>query len=152
MGRVRSILAIVVLVGCGAAAEVPPEYAEDAPLEVELRGNRIVFNHRIEFAHDSDRILAESLEILDRVAELLDSHESIIRIQVQGHSSTDGDVRHNRELSERRAEAVAEYLRSQGVTQEVTSQGYGETYPLCQEDSPDCHALNRRVEFFVDER
>jgi len=71
---------------------------------------------------------------------------------VQGHSSTDGDLRHNRELSDRRAEAVAEYLRAQGVTQEVTSQGYGETYPLCQDDSTECHARNRRVEFFVDER
>jgi len=143
---------VAVLVGCGAAEVATPEYTEDAPLEVELRGNRIVFNHRIEFAHDSDRLLAESHEVLDRVVELLDAHESIIRIQVQGHSSTDGDVRHNRDLSERRAEAVAEYLRSQGVAQEVTSQGYGETYPLCQEDSPDCHARNRRVEFFVDER
>jgi len=152
MGRGCSILMIAILIGSGAAEQRPVEFAEDAPLEVELRGNRIVFNHRIEFAHDSDRILPESHEILDRVAELLATHESIIRIQVQGHSSTDGDVGHNRELSNRRAEAVAEYLRAQGVTQEVTSQGYGETYPLCTDDSPECHARNRRVEFFVDER
>ena len=152
MGRIRSILWVAVLVGCGAAADTTVEYAEEAPLEVELRGNRIVFNHRIEFAHDSDTILPASHEILDRVAALLATNEGIIRIQVQGHSSTDGDVGHNRELSDRRAEAVAEYLRAQGVTQEVTSQGYGETYPLCQEDSPECHARNRRVEFFVDER
>lgn len=119
---------------------------------VELRGNRIVLADRIQFAHDSDRILEESHPILDRVVTLLEHHDEIVRVQVQGHSSTDGNARHNQRLSERRAASVATYLREHGVTQEVTSQGYGPTYPLCSEDSDDCHQQNRRVEFFVDLR
>lgn len=141
----------IALVGCGAAS-VPQEVNEDAPLEVELRGNRITFNHRIQFGHDSEEILPESFAILDRVAELVGEHIEIIRLQVQGHSSTDGETAHNQDLSTRRAAAIADYVRTRGLTIEVTSQGYGETYPLCREDTPECHERNRRVEFFVDER
>ena len=124
----------------------------EAPLEVELRANRIIFNHAIRFTRDSDVILPDSFIILDRVVALLAEHPNLIRVQVQGHTSTDGAAAHNRELSEARAVAVADYLRTQGVEQEVTSQGYGETYPVCHEQSLECEERNRRVEFFVDER
>lgn len=139
--------AVVTTVDTGEPGDEPPP-----PLEVELRANRIVFNHRIRFEHDSDRILTESHVVLDRVAELMAAHPNLIRLQVQGHSSTDGATRHNQELSAQRAAAVAEYLRGAGVAAEVTSQGYGETYPLCHDDTVECHERNRRVEFFVDER
>ena len=144
-------LAAMAIVGCGGAS-VQQEMNEDAPLEVQLRGNRITFNHRIQFGHDSEELLPASFPILDRVAELVGEHIEIIRMQVQGHSSTDGETAHNEDLSTRRAAAIADYLRAQGLTIEVTSQGYGETYPLCREDTPECHERNRRVEFFVDER
>lgn len=119
---------------------------------IELRGNRIVLSDRIQFAHDSDRILEESYPILDRVVSLLEQHEEILRVQVQGHSSTDGQLRRNEELSAARAASVAAYLREHGVAQEVTSQGYGPTYPVCREETEECHQQNRRVEFFVDMR
>lgn len=145
------------LVACGAPAphaeEAPAHHDHAAdPLEVELRANRIVINHQIQFEHDSATLLEESHPILDRVAAILTGHEEIIRVQVQGHSSTDGEEAHNQELSAARAASVADYLREQGVTQEVTSQGYGETYPLCHEETPECAETNRRVEFFVDQR
>ena len=156
MGRVCSWLLLYgFVVGCGSVIE-PVETVgtteEPPPLEVELRSNRIVFNHRIRFAHDSETILSDSHEVLDRVAALMAQNPHLVRLQVQGHSSTDGSARHNQELSARRAAAVAEYLRAAGVEQEVTSQGYGETYPLCHDETEECHLRNRRVEFFVDER
>lgn len=119
---------------------------------IELRGNRIVLSDRIQFEHDSDRILEESYPILDRVVSLLEQHEEIVRVQVQGHSSTDGQLARNQELSAARAASVAAYLREHGVAQEVTSQGYGPTYPVCREETEECHQQNRRVEFFVDQR
>ncbi|MCA9604325.1 MAG: OmpA family protein [Myxococcales bacterium] len=155
MDRLGAWLVIACLTfGCGAAVTtaVPDEGAPPPPLEVVLRSNRIVFNRPILFAHDSDQILDESFEVLDRVAAIMGQHPSLIRLQVQGHSSIDGSTSHNQDLSARRAAAVAAYLREAGVAQEITSQGYGETYPLCHEDTDDCHARNRRVEFFVDER
>lgn len=135
----------IAAIGCGAAQPPPPP-------GVELRGNRIVLNDRVLFEHDSDRILEESHSILDRVVTLLGDHDEIVRVQVQGHSSTDGQAQRNQELSAERAAAVATYLREHGVAQEVTSQGYGPTYPLCREETEACHEQNRRVEFFVDLR
>ena len=142
------VLAAIVALGCGATVS----QGADGRLRVELEGNRIVIGERIQFAHDSADILEASYPILDRVAALLDEHDEIVRVQVQGHTSTDGDETHNMELSTARAASVASYLREHGTTQEVTSQGYGETYPLCTEDSDACHEQNRRVEFFVDLR
>ena len=141
---------LVVATGCGGGAEMVQD--EDAPLRVEIRGNRIVFNHKIEFEHDSATIREASHPILDEVVRLLGEHEEIYRVQVQGHSSTDGEEQHNLELSTARAASVADYLRSHGVVAEVTSQVSGETYPLCREETDDCHAQNRRVEFFIDSR
>jgi OOP family OmpA-OmpF porin len=119
---------------------------------IELRGNRIILSDRVQFEHDSDRILEESHGILDRVVSLLETHDEIVRVQVQGHSSTDGQLARNEELSAARAASVAAYLREHGVEQDVTSQGYGPQYPLCREETDDCHVQNRRVEFFVDLR
>jgi outer membrane protein OmpA-like peptidoglycan-associated protein len=144
----RGAALLLLAAGCGGG----PDVIEEGPLRVELRGNRIVINQKIEFAHDSAEILEGSHPILDQVAAILDAHDEIYRVQVQGHTSTVGEEAHNQELSAARAEAVAVYLREHGVTQEVTSQGYGESYPVCQEETDACHAQNRRVEFFVDSR
>jgi outer membrane protein OmpA-like peptidoglycan-associated protein len=141
----RRLVLVAFLAACGGAQ--PP------PIEgVELRGNRIILSDRVLFEHNSERILEESHPVLDRVVSLLDAHDEVVRVQVQGHSSTDGSARRNEELSTARAASVATYLREHGVRQEVTSQGYGPTYPLCREDTAECHEQNRRVEFFVDMR
>lgn len=136
------------LASCGGADVAPDAQG----LIVEIRDNRIYVNQRIHFGHDSDEILEDSYALLDRVAAVIVEHPEIVRVQVQGHTSTDGEEAHNQELSERRAAAVAEYLRTHGVGIEITSQGYGETYPVCREETPECAEQNRRVEFFVDQR
>lgn len=150
LGAVGALRFLVLLVaaGCGGAQVAD----EDGTLRVELRGNRIVINQKIEFGHDSSELLETAYPILDQVVSILGGHEEIFRVQVQGHTSTVGDEQHNQELSSARAESIARYLREQGVLQEVTAQGYGETYPVCHEETDDCHAQNRRVEFFVDSR
>ncbi len=135
------------LFACGGSEVVDPD-----TLIVEIRDNRIYVNKRVHFGHDSDEILPDSFELLDRVAAVIGDHPDILRVQVQGHTSVDGDEEHNLDLSDRRAAAVAEYLRSHGVSIEITHQGYGETYPVCREETPECAEQNRRVEFFVDQR
>lgn len=145
--RLVSAALALFLLGCGGSEVVDPD-----TLIVEIRENRIYVNQRVHFAHDSDEILPDSFELLDRVAAVIGDHPDILRVQVQGHSSLDGEEQHNLELSGRRAASVAEYLRSHGVSIEITHQGYGETYPICREETPECAEQNRRVEFFVDER
>ncbi len=61
-----------------------------------------------------------------------------------------GDATANRELSNRRALSVANYLRSQGATRVVFEPvGNGASQPVCREDNDACHDRNRRVEFTV---
>lgn len=146
----RVVLVFALALGAASIACGAPQ--QPAIPGIELRGNRIILSDRVLFEHDSDHILEESHSILDRVVSLLEMHDEILRVQVQGHSSTDGQLARNQELSAARAASVAAYLREHGVEQEVTSQGYGPTYPLCNDDTPECHEQNRRVEFFVDVR
>ena len=80
---------------------------------------------------------------------VLRSHDEITAVRIEGHSDLRGNAAHNLELSERRAAAVAAYLHDHGVPQPVSSEGFGVTRPLCEEDTDECHDRNRRVEFII---
>lgn len=69
------------------------------------------------------------------------------KIELSGHTDKIGNPDENKKLSERRAEAVQQLLIDVGVPAErISAKGYGETQPICNDDSPGCHAKNRRVE------
>ncbi|HJL15947.1 MAG TPA: OmpA family protein [Sandaracinaceae bacterium LLY-WYZ-13_1] len=119
------------------------------PPDVHVEEDRIRIDRKIHFAFDSDEILDDSTEILDHIAETLDNHPEITAVRVIGHTDAAGGHAHNQDLSERRAAAVVRALRQRGVSQTLESRGVGETEPLCQEDTDECHARNRRVEFVI---
>lgn len=116
---------------------------------IQIRDNRIQFDDHIHFGSDSDVILEDSYPLLDALAETLNDHDEIHTVRVVGHTDEQGDNDHNQDLSERRAASVAAYLVSKGVTQTLRPQGRGESDPLCSEDTDECHARNRRVEFII---
>lgn len=119
------------------------------PPDVHLEGDRITIDDHIHFALDSDEILADSDQMLDHIAQFLGNHPEIQSLSLVGHTDNSGGPEHNQDLSERRAAAVRAALEQRGVSQPITSRGEGESQPLCQEDTEDCHAQNRRVEFLV---
>jgi outer membrane protein OmpA-like peptidoglycan-associated protein len=122
-------------------------------LRIDLTRDRLVIHDHIRFGHDSAAILEESYPLLNAVVEVLrDNEGDVVAMQVHGHSSADGDDAHNLELSEARAAAVVAYLEEQGVTQDLSSRGFGEEHLLCREETDACHARNRRVEFIVSHR
>lgn len=147
-----TLLSLLVLsaVGCGcrAGAATTPSSVAD-PDDVRIEGDRLVIDHHIRFEYDSDVIQSDSFNLLNHIVALLRNHDEISAVSVEGHSDVQGDDQHNLELSQRRAAAVAEYLRDRGVQQELTSAGFGETQTLCQEDTDECHESNRRVEFIL---
>jgi len=107
------------------------------------------FGFNIEFAFDSVDVLPSSRPYLDRVGEMLKLEQAAGQaIIVQGHTDARGSSEYNRELSVRRAEAVAAYLESQhGIeSRRLQVAGLGESSPLASTDPED--AANRRVEFF----
>ena len=61
---------------------------------------------------DSDVLAPESHEFLDLIAEVVESHAGIDAVRIEGHTDRLGTPEHNQELSERRAQVVADYLRS----------------------------------------
>lgn len=71
-------------------------------------------------------------------------------IEVAGHTDSDGDDAANQALSERRAQAVVDYLVKAGLPSgRFTAVGYGSTQPVAANDTEDGKAQNRRIEFVV---
>ncbi len=71
-------------------------------------------------------------------------------IEVQGHTDSKGSKLYNQSLSERRANAAAAYLTSQGIAyKRVTIKGFGESMPKYDNALTEGLAQNRRVEFLI---
>jgi outer membrane protein OmpA-like peptidoglycan-associated protein len=73
-----------------------------------------------------------------------------MKIEIGGHTDSDGSDEDNLLLSDRRARAVADWLTGQGADpSRFTTRGYGETQPLVPNDSSENRARNRRIGFLV---
>ncbi len=107
-------------------------------------------DEKINFAYNSDRITgADSIALLDTMSSAA-SQCSSFRIEVRGYTDSDGSEAYNLALSQRRAQAVANYLISKGVPADnVSGGGYGEASPVASNDTPEGKAMNRRIEFKV---
>jgi outer membrane protein OmpA-like peptidoglycan-associated protein len=86
---------------------------------------------------------------LDKVASLLQEYNQT-SVEIIGHTDSVGSDTYNLELSRRRAESVAGYLGSRGVTpQRLRTSGQGESEPRASNDTESGRQLNRRVEMVI---
>lgn len=116
-----------------------------------LTNQTIVFNN-IGFELDSAKITATSRPALQRLVKGLKSQTNF-NVEIAGHTDSTGSAEYNEGLSDRRANAVREYLIEQGISAErLTAQGYGEVVPVASNDTSSGRAMNRRVEFRVSEK
>ncbi|MDH3980718.1 MAG: OmpA family protein [Gammaproteobacteria bacterium] len=100
----------------------------------------------VNFHTDSDELTDGSLAILDGVATTLVANPDI-RVQVAGHTDNQGEAVYNKDLSQRRAASVVNYLVGRGVTSDnLQPAGYGEEQPMADNGSVEGRAENRRVE------
>ena len=127
---------------------VAPEPAPE-PQDVHIEGDHLTIDGHINFASASNEILADSGTLLDHIAQLVNMHPEIQHIRIIGHTDDEGSAAANVALSTSRAESVASALRSRGVNIQLDASGAGEAQTLCQEDTDECHARNRRVEFLI---
>ena len=118
---------------------------------VEIRTDDIAIRDVVNFAKDSDKIIGKnSFLVLDAVAAALVHHPELFQIEVAGHTDTQGDAAHNRDLSKRRAAAVVEYLHNHGVeSKRLTAAGYGPDKAIASSKTAAGRAKNRRVEFTI---
>ena len=98
----------------------------------------------MKFATNSADLLPESIPVLDRAVATLKRYPEL-NIEVAGHTDDRGADAYNLQLSARRAESVLTYLKDHGVTNLLTSRGYGESEPLASNATADGRAQNRRV-------
>ncbi|WP_428269633.1 OmpA family protein, partial [Haliangium sp.] len=117
---------------------------------VRLSGTRLEILDKVYFRSGRDTIQRRSFGLLDNVAQVLVAHPEIKKIQVEGHTDDRGRDEFNLELSQRRAEAVVEYLVGAGVARErLVPKGFGETKPIEPNGTRRGRANNRRVEFNI---
>lgn len=106
----------------------------------------------VHFDFDKATLKPEAKAILDEAAALLNKHERVV-VEVAGHTDSMGSETYNQGLSERRANAVRDYLTGKGVqAQRLSARGYGESMPVASNDTKAGRAENRRVELIVLDR
>jgi outer membrane protein OmpA-like peptidoglycan-associated protein len=104
------------------------------------------------FDFDDDQLTNDADRTVSEIAEILKTVEDR-QISVEGHTDSIGTVVYNKNLSERRAGAVASSLAANGLPQmRIRQRGYGEGSPITTNNSPEGRARNRRVEVIVENR
>jgi OmpA-OmpF porin, OOP family len=106
---------------------------------------------KIRFESGRADIEPDSAGLLDRLTETA-LRCSTANIEIAGHTDADGEDGFNQMLSEKRAQAVADYLVKAGLpANRFTATGYGSTQPIAGNDTDEGKAQNRRIEFTVRE-
>ena len=110
---------------------------------------------RLKASYDADwskyvlQIDASGREALDDVATVLRQNPSL-RVELGGHTDSQGSETHNEGLSQRRAEAARSYLVAQGIAaSRLEAKGFGESSPAADNATADGRRANRRTEVEV---
>jgi outer membrane protein OmpA-like peptidoglycan-associated protein len=120
----------------------------DSGVTVTRKGDDIVLNMpgNITFRTDSADLNAQFYKVLDGVALVGKKYDKTI-IEVAGHTDSVGEAAYNKQLSQRRAGAVAQYLGSRGISdQRIMTAAGGEEHPVASNTTEQGRAANRRVE------
>ncbi len=103
----------------------------------------------IRFESGRATIDPDSVGLLDRLVETA-LRCPAANIEIAGHTDADGEDGFNQMLSEKRAQAVADYLVKAGLpASQFTATGYGSTQPVASNDTDEGKAQNRRIDFLV---
>jgi outer membrane protein OmpA-like peptidoglycan-associated protein len=124
------------------------EVVKDIALKKLDVGVKVVLNN-IFFDFDKATLRKESTNELERLQKLL-TETPTLRLEISGHTDNVGKAEYNKDLSQRRAKAVVDYLVAKGIDKaRLTFAGYGDTQPVASNASKAGRQLNRRTEFKV---
>ena len=103
----------------------------------------------VTFGFNQANLQPQFYPALNNIAGTLRQYNQTI-IEISGHTDSIGSDAYNQTLSERRAQAVADYLAAQGVQRErMEVVGMGKRYPIASNDTEQGRAMNRRVEIRI---
>lgn len=133
------------LQGVFSASEPYVKHIELSP----IRLNQTMVMRNVFFNTDSYELLSQSVVELNKLYELLRVNPSL-EIAIEGHTDNVGEDGYNLTLSEKRAQAVVNYLKERGIAPaRMTFKGYGQSRPVESNDTEMGRAQNRRTEIRV---
>ena len=114
-------------------------------MKVDKYGCACDITQEVHFATDSDVLTDQDKAILDKMIPNL-QRLNFVNGEIDGYTDATGRAAYNQGLSERRAQAVADYLQSHGISGgRMTVKGFGEDNPVADNSTAEGRAHNRRV-------
>ncbi len=127
--------------------KLDPVASAPTPDECEAEIKAIIDVAKIDFEPGSSQMNAAALETMDDIAEVLKKCGDM-KIEIQGHTDSQGREEMNQQLSQERAQSVLDELRARRVlTSSFSAKGYGETLPIADNGTEEGRETNRRIEF-----
>lgn len=120
-----------------------------AKVERVEEGIVVEFSNEILFGFDKSDLGESAKESLNELVTILNKYPDT-NIEIQGHTDNTGTDSYNQGLSERRATAVANYIKAKNINSgRISIKGFGEASPKYTNDTEAGRAQNRRVEFLI---
>ena len=115
----------------------------------EALAQLVEYSRTINFAFDSAKFTDGTPPVLDSIVEILMAYPKA-NFSVEGHCDNKGSKKVNQKISDKRANAVVEYLTNSGIAESrLTARGFGESTPIDSNDTREGRANNRRVEIIL---
>ena len=138
----------------------PPEPPPPPPVEVKApepppppAPAYIEISSKVEFITGKADLRNDSRKVLDEVVDKMKSNAQIHLVEIGGHTDDRGLAAQNLDLSQRRADAVKDYLVKQGVESgRLETHGYGQERPIASNATAEGREQNRRVEFKIEKQ
>ena len=125
--------------------EPPPP---PAPKPVIIEKGRQTLN--VEFDFDKSTIKKGYDKDINDLAKVMKDYPDL-NVVIEGHTDNVGTAAYNKKLSQRRAEAVKQYMVEKGINaNRITAEGFGFDRPIASNDTDEGRQQNRRVEAAVD--
>ena len=128
----------------------PPVAQAPPPPPPPAKGTKLATVGAANFDFNKATIKPGARDELDAAVKTLRDNPSV-NVVVEGHTDSVGSDSYNQKLSERRAQAVRDYLVRQGIdASRITVRGYGKTRPVASNATAEGRAENRRAEVIAD--
>lgn len=120
---------------------------------VFIKNAQIQILEQPKFDFNKSSIKKDSDSLLTEVAKVMTDHPEIKKVLVEGHTDNVGNADYNKKLSLQRADSVVKWLSAHGVAADrLSAVGIGKERPLVANDTEANRALNRRVEFHIQDQ
>jgi len=128
--------------------ELKKEIPDGVDVDTDKRGMVLRLGDVL-FDFDSAGLRPESMQKLDRIAEILNKKYPEREIIVEGHTDNIGEPEYNQQLSRERARNVARYLKPKTGSDKLSFRGFGADNPITGNDTKEGRQKNRRVEIII---